>query len=223
MTFAVDLDAPKSERLSTQGKVAPWDEFKLLDENGKEVPRGEIGVLYWRGPTGTAGYYDDMERNLKIWGTLGMEGWFNTEDLAKVTEYGNVMLAGRISDMIQRGGQNVYPLEIENTLNAHPKVMQVCIVPMPDPDLGEKACAYVIPKEGETFTFDDMVSYLTEQKLAKYKFPQRLEIVEDFPVVGDKVDKRTLGGRVAKKLLAEGKVNQAMVDKLVEDKRIVLG
>ena len=112
---------------------------------------------------------------------------------------------GRIKDMILRGGQNVFPKEIEDLLIEHPKIDQIAIVGMPDPEMGEKSCAYVITKSGLNLTLEEIISYLEEKKVAKFKFPERLEIVDNFPVVSDiqKVDKKALRKDIEQKLSRE--------------------
>jgi non-ribosomal peptide synthetase component E (peptide arylation enzyme) len=113
---------------------------------------------------------------------------------------------GRKKDMIIRGGQNIYPAEIEGLLNEHPSVANVAVVAMPDYKFGEKACAFAILKKGRTLEFDEMVSFLKEKQIANYKLPERLEIVPEFPAVGDsgKVNKETLKTMIADMLKAEG-------------------
>ena len=108
--------------------------------------------------------------------------------------------------MIIRGGQNIYPAEVEDMLNRHPKVSDVAIIGMPDPIMGERACAYVIPKPGQDFTFEEMISFLKGKSIASYKLPERLEIVDSLPMVGEqKVDKKVLQEDITQKLKAEGK------------------
>ena len=104
--------------------------------------------------------------------------------------------------------ENISPMEIENILITHPKVLNAAVVPMPDPVMGEKACAYIILREGRRFTFNEMVSYLEGKKIAPYKLPERLEIVDSFPMAGDgqKVLKRQLAEEISSKLEAEGKI-----------------
>ena len=111
---------------------------------------------------------------------------------------------GRKKDMIIRGGQNIYPAEIEGMLNDHPAVGAVAVVGMPDKEFGEKTCAYVTPKPGMTFTFKDMTSFLLEKQIAKYKLPERLEVVEAMPTVGDsgKINKEALKKDIIEKLSA---------------------
>jgi 2,3-dihydroxybenzoate-AMP ligase/acyl-CoA synthetase len=95
--------------------------------------------------------------------------------------------------MIIRGGQNIYPAEVESLLLRHPSVSNVAVVGIPDAEMGEKACAFVIPKPGKQFTFDEMVSFLRGEKIASYKFPERLEIISEFPLAGEaKIDKKEL-------------------------------
>ena len=219
--FTVDPDAGFEARVYTVGKVPPWDEIKIVDDDGNPVEKGEIGTLYWRGPTGTGGYWGDREKTEECWQELGLEGWFNTNDRAKLTEDNDVMLLGRKDDVIIRGGYTIYPLETENKLSPHPKINDIKVVAMPDPELGEKACAFVILKEGESLTFEEMISYLTKSKMAKFKFPERLEIVEEFPTVRDKVNKRALGGIIARKLVDEGKIEQEIVDIWLKKGKII--
>lgn len=213
MFFLSDMDAPQDIRLECAGKPPSWDECKVVKGDGSLAKPGEIGTLYWRGATSCGGYFRDPERTRQVWGELGLEGWYNTQDAAWLDNDGNVWLVGRTGDMILRGGQNIFPTEIEDILSGHPKVAVVQIVAMPDFRLGEKACAYVIPKRGETFTLREMVTYLEERRMAKYKYPERLEIIESFPMVGQKINKRALALDICRRLLAEGKISE----KLAED------
>ncbi|MFC2060717.1 AMP-binding protein [Chloroflexota bacterium] len=188
------IDDPPEIRLGTCGK--PWDgnEFRLLDEAGNEVAPGEAGLVVGRGPFTTGGFYKDPERTFEMW---DKDGWATTGDIAKFDEQGNLVLVGRQKDMIIRGGQNIYPIEVERLLLAHPKVSNVAIVGMPDAEMGEKACAFIIPRTGQEFGFEEMVSYLKEKQLAPFKLPERLEIVDSLPLLGGgKIDKRTLSARL---------------------------
>ena len=148
-----------------------------------------------------------MEQTKEIWGTLGKDGWFHTGDLAKLDEDNNIILTGRKKEIIIRGGQNIYPSEIEGLLFMHPKVKHVAVVPMPDPIMGEKACAFVVTKEKEVLSFDDMITFLMEKKIAKYKLPERLEIRESLPLRDEqKVAKSRLIEEIESILKAEGKI-----------------
>ena len=195
---------PPEYRRRTVGKPLPGNVVKILDDDGNEVPEGEVGALWFRGPHSPAGYYRDLETTMTV---FNEDGWTTTGDLVK-WEKGFLWIMGRKKDMIIRGGQNIYPAEIEGLLNEHPAVANVAIVGMPDKELGERCCAFVIVKEGYTFTFEEMKDYLLEKKLAKFKLPERLEIVKEFPTVGDsgKVNKNELKKIIEQKLKEEGKI-----------------
>jgi non-ribosomal peptide synthetase component E (peptide arylation enzyme) len=203
----VSIDDPPEVRRGTVGKPIRYNVMHLLDEDGKEVPLGEVGELVYTGPSAGPGYYRDLETTLKIWGTLGKEGRCRSGDLVQFDRDGNLILAGRKKDMIIRGGQNIYPAEVEALLLTHPKVKSVAIVSMPDPVMGEKACAYVGPIPGEQFTFDEMIAFLKSRKIANYKLPERLEIRDSLPMKGEqKIGKRELQEDIVRKLKAEGKL-----------------
>jgi non-ribosomal peptide synthetase component E (peptide arylation enzyme) len=199
------IEAPQEERLLTSGKPIPDHEIKLIDEAGNEVAPGEIGEVMLRGPAGVAGYYRNPEATWQVW---TKDGWYRPGDLARIDERGNTIIAGRKKDMIKRGGENIYPIEIESMLETHPNVRHVAVVKMSDPVMGEKACAYVVPKAGQEFTFKEMVSFLRKMEIAAFKLPERLEIVDALPLVADvqKVDKKVLERDIAEKLKAEGKI-----------------
>jgi len=192
---------PREKRLGTVGMPADGNEVKVTDGKGNLLPRGEVGEVYVRGPHIISGYYGRPELTAQAWRT----GWFSTDDAGKIDEEGYVVLMGRKRDVIIRGGQNLYPSEIENLLLQHPKVKDVAIVAMPDPVMGQKQCAYVIPKTGQTFTFDEMVGFLKTRKMAPFKLPERLEVRTEFPMnpAGNKVDKLRLEADVANKLKQE--------------------
>jgi len=196
------IDDPGEIRRRTVGRMLPGNKVKLLDDNGKEVKEGEPGQLWFRGPHAPAGYYRDPEATAPV---FDKNGWTTTGDIVK-SEDGCLWIMGRSKDMIIRGGQNIYPAEIEGILNEHPKVTNVAIVGYPDKEMSERACAYVVLKVGETFTKDEMVQFLKSKKLAAFKLPERLEVVSALPVVGDsgKVDKKVLKTELEKKV-AEGK------------------
>jgi len=192
------VEDPKELRRRTVGRMLPGNQVRLLDEEGNEVPEGEPGILYFRGPHAPAGYYRDEELTATV---FDPEGWTTTGDIVKFDQ-GCLWILGRAKDMIIRGGQNIYPAEIEGLLNEHPKVASVAIVGYPDREMGERCCAYVIPRAGGEFTFEEMVAFLKDKKLAAYKLPERLEIVGEFPTVGDsgKVNKEVLKKDIAAKV-----------------------
>ncbi|AFM23556.1 AMP-binding protein [Desulfomonile tiedjei] len=191
-------------RRRTVGRMLPGNQVRLVDESGKnEVPDGEPGVLYFRGPHAPAGYYRDEELTATV---FDPNGWTTTGDIVKFDQE-CLWILGRAKDMIIRGGQNIYPAEIEGLLNDHPKVVSVAVVGYPDREMGERACAYVIPRNGREFTFQEMVDFLKSKNIAMFKLPERLEIVAEFPTVGDsgKVNKEVLKKEIKEKVASEGK------------------
>jgi non-ribosomal peptide synthetase component E (peptide arylation enzyme) len=195
------VEDTKDLRRRTVGRMLPGNKVRLLDEDDNEVPDGEPGILYFRGPHAPAGYYRDEELTSTVFDS---DGWTTTGDIVKFDQE-CLWILGRSKDMIIRGGQNIYPAEIEGLLNDHPKVASVAIVGYPDKAMGERACAYVIPKAGQDFTFDEMVEFLKGKQLAMFKLPERLEVVAEFPAVGDsgKVNKETLKKEIAEKVKQE--------------------
>lgn len=201
-----NIDDPPEVRLRKVGRPQFGTEIRLVAEEGTKA-EDMIGDIFIRGPSTCSGYYRDEEATKLAWGTLGKHGWFAVGDVVQMDELGSLDIIGRKKDLIIRGGQNIYPEEIETILSTHPKILRVAVVGMPDPIMGEKACAYVIPKPGEQFTFDEMVHYLEGFKLAMYKLPERLEIRESLPITGtDKIAKGLLREDIRNKLKADGKI-----------------
>ena len=193
------VEDSKDLRRRTVGRMLPGNKVRLLDKDTQqEVPEGEPGVLWFRGPHAPAGYYRDEALTATV---FDEDGWTTTSDIVKFDQ-GCLWILGRAKDMIIRGGQNLYPAEIEGLLNGHPSVASVAVVGYPDRLMGERAAAYVIPKKGMSFTFQDMVDFLKSKKLAMFKIPEHLEIVSEFPAVGDsgKVNKETLKKMIAEKM-----------------------
>lgn len=191
---------PVDLRRRTVGRMLPGNKFKLLGDDDQEVPEGEPGVLWFRGPHAPAGYFRDEEAAAAV---FDKDGWTSTGDIVKL-DRGCLWILGRKKDMIIRGGQNIYPAEIEGLLNEHPAVGAVAVVGMPDREFGEKTCAYVSPKPGQTFSFDEMKEFLLTKQIAKYKLPERLEIIDAMPTVGDsgKIDKKVLKADIEQKVTA---------------------
>jgi len=195
-------DSPQV-RWGSVGKPIPDITLKLLDEEGNEVAQGDVGEIAYAKKRGSdRSYYRDLEMTL----AREEQGLARTGDLGKFDDNGNLYVVGRRKDVIIRGGQNIFPAEIESMLITHAAVANVAIVTMPDRVMGEKACAFVICKPACTLTFDEMTSFLLNKKVARYKLPERLEIVGNFPYSGDgqKVMKRKLTEDVAAKLKSEG-------------------
>ena len=193
------VEDSKDLRRRTVGRMLPGNKVNLLDKDTNEpVADGEPGILYFRGPHAPAGYYRDEELTSTV---FDPKGWTTTGDIVKFDQE-CLWILGRAKDMIIRGGQNIYPAEIEGLLNDHPKVASVAVVGYPDREMGERTCAYVIAKGGQDFSFEEMVEFLKGKKLAMYKLPERLEVVAEFPAVGDsgKVNKETLKKENAEKV-----------------------
>ncbi|MFH1489268.1 MAG: AMP-binding protein [Pseudomonadota bacterium] len=188
------VDDPPEKRVMTLGKPFPGNEVKICDDRGRPLPQGEIGHLHVRGASTSTGYFGDREATLAAWGKLGPEGWYSTGDLARLDEEGYLVIVGRQKEIIIRGGQNIYPKEIEDLLMTHPKVMQAVVIGLPDPVMGERAWACVTAVEGEVFAFEEMTAFLKDKGLALHKLPERLEAMERFPqlVDGQKVNRIAL-------------------------------
>lgn len=203
-TMIPDLDAPAEIRFMTVGTGRAGTIFKIVDENGRELGKEEVGEIWGSGPASASGYFRDVEATWQAWTE---DGWFKSGDLGRIDSQGNLILAGRKKDLIIRGGQNVYPAETESILLTHPAVAAVAVVAMPDALMGEKACAYIQLHEGCSLTFPEMVKFLTDQDIALYKIPERLELIEEMPMVGGglKMDKKVLQKDIAEKIKAETK------------------
>ena len=161
------------------GRASPGTEVRIADEHGREVARGEEGELQARGPSVFAGYYENPEATARA---FTADGWFRSGDTARMDADGNVTLTGRVKDVINRGGVKYNPQEIELLVERLPGVLQCAIAPIPDERLGERACCYVVLRPGETVTLDDVCAFLLAEGLAKFKLPERLEILEEMPV-----------------------------------------
>lgn len=196
---------PEEVKLETCGRpVCPDDEVKLLDEDDREVPMGEVGEFTVRGPYTLRGYYGVPEYNAR---QFTSDGFYRSGDLMRQHPSGNYIVEGRKKDLINRGGEKISAEEVENLILMHPAVQNVACVPMPDPNMGEKMCAFVILKAGQSLTLKDLVGFLLTKEIAKFKLPERLEVLSDFPVsTFGKVSKKALGELVSAKLLKEEKI-----------------
>src|SRR5579864_4010670 len=191
--FFVRREDPEEVRLETVGRpVSADDEVRLTDEEGRQVPDGEVGELTVRGPYTLRGYYRAPEYNAR---QFTPDGFYRSGDLMRRHPSGSYLVEGRIKDLVNRGGEKISAEEVENLILAHPAVRNVACVPLPDPVLGERMCACVIPHEGKTLTLAELTAYLTELGIAKFKLPERLELVDDFPL--------STFGKVSKKILVE--------------------
>jgi len=202
MLFFVRLDDPEEVLLETCGRpICPDDEVRLCDDDGREVPPGEVGELTCRGAYTLRGYFGVPEYNAR---QFTADGFYRSGDLMRRHPSGNYVVEGRKKDLINRGGEKISAEEVENLILMHPAVQNVACVPMPDPNLGERMCAFVVLRQGGTLTLKELVAFLADKEIAKFKLPERVEIVPDFPVsTFGKVSKKALGEIVRKKLEQE--------------------
>ena len=199
MLFFVRRGDPDDVRLETVGRpISPDDEVRLLDDDDREVAAGEVGELCARGPYTLRGYYGAAEHNKKAFTS---DGFYRSGDLMRQHPSGNYMVEGRKKDLINRGGEKISAEEIENLILQHPAVQNVACIPVPDPDLGERMCACVIAQKGRNLTLDELVKFLAAKEIAKFKLPERLQLMTEFPL--------STFGKVSKKALAEMVSNPA--------------
>lgn len=178
VSFQTSVDDPIERRVSTVGRVQPHLEVKIVDEQGKIVPRGQPGELCTRGYSVMIGYWNDPEKTAEA---VDAEGWMHTGDLATIDDEGYCNIVGRIKDMVIRGGENVFPREIEEYLFRHPKIEDVQVIGVPDPKFGEEICAWVKLRAGETATREEIVDFCKGQ-IAHYKIPRYVKFVDGFPM-----------------------------------------
>jgi fatty-acyl-CoA synthase len=180
-------DDDMERRVSTVGRVHPHVEVKIIDsETGQVMPRGTPGELCTRGYSVMLGYWDDEEQTR---GAIDAARWMHTGDLAVMDDAGYLNIAGRIKDMVIRGGENIYPREVEEFLYAHPAIEDVQVIGVPDAKFGEELCAWVKLRPGATLTLEDLRQFCTG-KIAHYKIPRYLRITGEFPMtVTGKVQK----------------------------------
>ena len=185
--------------LHTVGKpTCPYDRYKVVGRDGKQLPGNTAGELAIKGPGVFTGYYKAPEENAKVFDD---EGFFRTGDLAGIDERGYVTLTGRIKEMINRGGESISATEIERLIISHPGVALVAVIPMPDPLLGERVCAYIQPKPGARLSFDLIISYLKGRKASVLQLPERIEFIDSMPLTkAEKVDKKSLREDIERKL-----------------------
>ena len=201
MLFFVRRGDPEEVMLETCGRpICPDDEVRLVDDDGKDVAPGEVGELICRGAYTLRGYLRVPEYNAK---QFTPDGFYCSGDLMRLHPSGNYVVEGRKKDLINRGGEKISAEEIENLILMHPAVQNVACVAMPDPAMGEKTCACVIPRAGQTLTLKELVAFLATKEIARFKLPERLELMNEFPLsTFGKVSKKSLVEMVSKKLLS---------------------
>jgi len=178
--------------------TCPYDTYKVIDWDGRELPPGEQGELVLKGPGVFTGYFNNPEENKKA---FTADGFFKTGDVARIDPRGYITLTGRVKEMINRGGESISATEIEGLINRHPGVAAVAVIAMPDPDMGERVCAYIEPRAGADLTFEGIISFLKDQKASVLQLPERIEFIDAMPYTGaQKLDKKSLREDIERKL-----------------------
>jgi fatty-acyl-CoA synthase len=195
-SFASATDDPVERRVSTVGRILPHAEVKIVDAAGRVVPRGIAGELLTRGYLVMLGYWGDEERTREA---IDAAGWMHTGDLATLDDEGYCNIVGRIKDMVIRGGENVYPREIEEFLYRHPKIQDVQVIGVPDPRYGEELCAWICLRDGATASAEEVRAFCQGQ-IAHYKIPRYVKFVGGFPT--------TVTGKIQKFLMREQMIEE---------------
>ncbi len=191
VSFQSAVDDPLERRVSTVGRIHPHVEVKIVDLEGRIVKRGERGELCTRGYSIMLGYWDEKEKTADV---IDANGWMHTGDLATIDDEGYCNIVGRIKDMVIRGGENLYPREIEEFLYRHPKIQDVQIFGVADTRYGEELCAWIRVRAGEQLTAEDVRAFC-EGQIAHNKIPRYVEFVDEFPM--------TVTGKIQKFLMRE--------------------
>jgi fatty-acyl-CoA synthase len=197
VSFQSAVDDPMERRVSTVGRVQPHIEVKLIDREGRVMPRGTAGEILTRGYCVMLGYWGDPQLTSEA---VDQAGWMHTGDMGVLDEEGFCNIVGRIKDMVIRGGENIYPREIEEFLYSHPAVEAVQVFGVPDPKYGEVLCAWIKKRAGTTVDEESIRSFCKE-RIAHYKVPRYVMFVEDFPMtVTGKAQKYLMRKQVMEKL-----------------------
>jgi len=195
-SFASATDDPIERRVSTVGRILPHVEAKVIDAEGRIVSRGTAGELLTRGYLVMLGYWNDEEKTREA---IDPAGWMHTGDLATIDDEGYCNIVGRIKDMVIRGGENVYPREVEEFLYRHPKIQDVQVIGVPDQRYGEEVCAWVRLRDGEMATAEEIRDFCHGQ-IAHYKIPRYVKFVDGFPM--------TVTGKIQKFLMRQQMVEE---------------
>ncbi|WP_332811501.1 AMP-binding protein [Sphingomonas sp.] len=191
VSFQSAMDDPLDLRVSTVGRIQSHLEVKLIDADGATVKRGETGELCTRGYSVMLGYWDDPVRTEEA---LDRDGWMHTGDLATIDEGGYCRIVGRIKDMVIRGGENIYPREVEEFLLTHDNIVDATVVGVADARFGEELCAWIIPRAGASLDAEEIRAWCRAH-IAHFKVPRHIRFVEEFPM--------TVTGKIQKFLIRE--------------------
>ncbi len=191
ISFQSSMDDPAERRVATVGRILPHLEVKIVDEQGRIVPRGQSGELLTRGYGVMRGYWGDAQRTAE---SIDAAGWMHSGDLATLDEQGYCRIVGRSKDMIIRGGENIFPIEIEQFLFRHPKIRDVQVIGLPDGKYGEEVCACVVLRPGEQASADEIRDFCRGE-IAHFKVPRHVRFLDGFPM--------TVTGKVQKFMLRQ--------------------
>jgi len=195
-------DDPWTDILETQGRpVSTADEIRIIGDGEEDLPAGAVGELITRGPYTIRGYYRSGEYNRQA---FTADGFYRTGDMVRLHPSGNLVVEGRKKDLINRGGEKISAEEIENLILGHEKIHMAAVVAMPDAVMGERSCAFVTLRSGESLSLAELTSFLQGKQIAKFKLPERLEIMDSLPLSGmGKVSKKDLREIISAKLKTE--------------------
>ena len=178
--------------------ICPYDTLKIIDPHGNELPQGQEGELVSKGPGIFTGYFKSTEDNKNV---FTKDGFFRTGDLAKKDERGYVFITGRIKDIVNRGGEKISAVAIENLMSEHSAIQSVAVIGMPDKVLGERICAYVQLKAGKKVTFEEIITFLKSKGASVLQLPERIEFVDRIPLTNiSKPDKKALREDIKSKM-----------------------
>jgi len=191
VSFQSSVNDPFDRRVSTVGRVHPHVQVKIVDAQGQCLPRGMQGEIHTRGYSVMKGYWQEPDKTREV---LDAEGWMHTGDLGVIDEQGYCNITGRLKDMVIRGGENVYPREVEEYLYGHAKVQAVQVCGVPDAKFGEELCAWIQLKPGASATEDEIREFC-QGRIAHYKVPRYIRFVSEFPM--------TITGKIQKFVMRE--------------------
>jgi fatty-acyl-CoA synthase len=191
VSFQSSTDDPIERRVATVGRIHPHVQVKIVDASGRAVPTGSQGEILTRGYSVMKGYWNDPERTREA---IDAEGWMHTGDLGLIDAQGYCNITGRLKDMLIRGGENIFPREIEEFLYRHPQVQAVQVFGVPDRKFGEEVCAWVQLKAGARVTEQELRDFCSGQ-IAQHKIPRYVRFVDEFP--------QTVTGKAQKYIMRE--------------------
>ena len=193
-------DDPETVKATVGRPSCPYDSYKVVDSKGSALPPNTPGELVLKGPGVFTGYYKNPEENKKV---FLPDGYFRTGDVARIDEKGYITLCGRLKEMINRGGESISATEIEKLISEHPEVVIVAVVAMPDPQMGEKACAYIQAASGADMNFENIISFLRDRGSSVLHLPERIEFIDKMPLTKTgKIDKQVLERDIRQKIAA---------------------